>query len=220
MVKPRIAIVSPASPFRRDEFEAGVAELKALGFEPVYDERVFARRGYVAGEPQLRAAALHDAWSDPSIAALVGVRGGYGSLQVLPLLDAGLARNARKPFVGYSDLTSILTFLTGTCGLVAFHGPMVAGPPGASAAASRGMTAGRSWRASRARSLPASWPHRGWKRSGRAKRQDRCSAARSRSSSARSARRTRSIRLQASYCSWTRSGNGRTASTGCSRSSG
>jgi muramoyltetrapeptide carboxypeptidase len=134
MVKPRalrpgdrIAIVSPASPFKRDEFEAGVAELQALGFEPVYDQRVFARRGYVAGEPEVRAAALHDAWGDPSIAALVGVRGGYGSLQVLPLLDADLARNARKPFVGYSDLTSILTFLTGTCGLVAFHGPMLAG---------------------------------------------------------------------------------------------
>jgi muramoyltetrapeptide carboxypeptidase len=134
MVKPRalrpgdrIAVVSPASPFKRDEFEAGVAELRVLGFEPVFDERVFARRGYVAGEPEVRAAALHDAWTDPSIAALVGVRGGYGSLQVLPLLDATLARTARKPFIGYSDLTSLLVFLNGVCGLVAFHGPMLAG---------------------------------------------------------------------------------------------
>jgi muramoyltetrapeptide carboxypeptidase len=134
MVKPRalrpgdrVAVVSPASPFKRDEFEAGVAELRALGFEPVYDERVFARRGYVAGEPEVRAAAIHDAWRDPSIAALVGVRGGYGSMQVLPLLDADLARTARKPFLGYSDLTSLLIFLTGACGLVAFHGPMLAG---------------------------------------------------------------------------------------------
>jgi muramoyltetrapeptide carboxypeptidase len=134
MVKPhalrpgdRIAVVSPASPFKRDEFEAGVTELKALGFEPVYDERVFARRGYVSGEPEMRAAALHDAWRDPSIAALVGVRGGYGSMQLLPHLDADLARTARKPFIGYSDLTSLLIFLNGICGLVAFHGPMLAG---------------------------------------------------------------------------------------------
>jgi muramoyltetrapeptide carboxypeptidase len=134
MVKPhalrpgdRIAVVSPASPFKRDEFEAGVTELKALGFEPVYDERVFARRGYVSGEPEMRAAALHDAWRDPSIAALVGVRGGYGSVQLLPHLDADLARTARKPFIGYSDLTSLLIFLNGICGLVAFHGPMLAG---------------------------------------------------------------------------------------------
>jgi muramoyltetrapeptide carboxypeptidase len=134
MVKPhavrpgdRVAVVSPASPFKRDEFDAGLAELRALGFEPVYDERVFAKRGYVSGDPQIRAAAIHGAWSDPSIAAVVGVRGGYGSMQLLPLLDADLARTTRKAFIGYSDLTSLLVFLTGTCGLVSFHGPTVVG---------------------------------------------------------------------------------------------
>jgi muramoyltetrapeptide carboxypeptidase len=123
----RIAVVAPASPFSRDEFDAGVAELRALGFEPVFDERVFARQSYVAGDAALRAAAIHDAWRDPDVAALIGVRGGYGSVQVLPLLDRALARRARKALIGYSDLTSILSFLTGCCNLVAFHGPMLAG---------------------------------------------------------------------------------------------
>jgi muramoyltetrapeptide carboxypeptidase len=36
-------------------------------------------------------------------------------------------RRARKPIVGYSDLTSLLVFVTQRCGLVAFHGPTVAG---------------------------------------------------------------------------------------------
>ena len=40
----RIAIVAPASPFDRDEFDRGVEEIRRLGFEPVYDESVFARR--------------------------------------------------------------------------------------------------------------------------------------------------------------------------------
>jgi muramoyltetrapeptide carboxypeptidase len=130
----RVAVVAPASPFAREEFDRGIDEIRRLGFEPVYDESVFARQGYVAGAPQVRAAAIHAAWSDPDVAGLIGVRGGYGSAQVLPLLDRELARRAGKPFVGYSDLTAMLTFLTCGCHLVAFHGPMLAGRLGRGAA--------------------------------------------------------------------------------------
>ena len=123
----RLAIVAPASPFTREEFDSGLQEIRRLGFEPVYDDSVFARERYVAGTPAVRAAAIHAAWRDPSIAGVIGVRGGYGSAQLLPLLNRDEARGAAKPFIGYSDLTSVLTFLTLGCDLVAFHGPMLAG---------------------------------------------------------------------------------------------
>jgi len=121
----RLAVVSPASPFNRDEFDLGIEEIRRLGFIPVFDDTVFERQRYVSGPPELRAAAIRTAWRDPSIAGLVGVRGGFGSAQVLPLLDRDEAQRAGKPFIGYSDLTSILTFLTLGCDLVAFHGPML-----------------------------------------------------------------------------------------------
>jgi muramoyltetrapeptide carboxypeptidase len=121
----RIALVAPASPFERAEFDRGVEELRRLGFEPVFDETVFARRHYVAGPADVRAGALRRAWSDPSIHGVLGVRGGYGSAQILPLLDRGEMNAACKAFIGYSDLTAILMFLTLGCGMVAFHGPMI-----------------------------------------------------------------------------------------------
>lgn len=122
----RLAVVAPASPFGREEFDQGIAELGRMGFVPVYDDSVFARERYVAGAPELRAAAIRQAWRDPSIAGIIGVRGGYGSAQLLPLLDPAEARRTCKAFIGYSDLTAILTFLTGLSGIVAFHGPMLA----------------------------------------------------------------------------------------------
>jgi muramoyltetrapeptide carboxypeptidase len=123
----RVALVAPASPFSRDAFDRGVVELRRIGYQPVYDDSVFARRRYTAGDASLRAAAFRRAWTDPSIAALIAVRGGYGSVHLLPLLDPDEIRTAPKPFIGYSDNTSLLAWLTGHCGVVSFHGPMIDG---------------------------------------------------------------------------------------------
>ena len=123
----RIAIIAPASPFLREDFDAGLAELRSLGFDPVYSDDVFARDGYLAGSAELRARAWHAAWSDPDVTAIIAVRGGYGSVQMLPLLDVRPVQKQPKAFVGYSDNTSLLTWLTQHCGIVAFHGPMIAG---------------------------------------------------------------------------------------------
>jgi muramoyltetrapeptide carboxypeptidase len=123
----RVAIVAPASPFTREDFDAGIEEIRRLGFEPVYDQDVFARDRYLAGSPELRARAFQTAWTDPSVTAVIAVRGGYGSVHLLPLLDARQIASSAKIFMGYSDNTSLLTWLTQPCGMVAFHGPMLAG---------------------------------------------------------------------------------------------
>lgn len=120
----RVALVAPASPFPHDEVDGGVAELKRLGLDAVYDDSLFARERFVAGPAEGRAQAIHRAWADPSIAALFCMRGGYGSAQVLPLLDAALMREARKALIGYSDITALLAFYL-RHGLTAIHGPMI-----------------------------------------------------------------------------------------------
>ena len=82
----RLALVAPASPFDRDVFDRGVSELRTLGFEPVFDDTVFDRRGYVAGDADARASRFRAAWRDPAVAGVVAARGGYGSTQMLPYL--------------------------------------------------------------------------------------------------------------------------------------
>jgi muramoyltetrapeptide carboxypeptidase len=123
----RVAVVSPASPFDRDEFDRGISELQRLGYVPVYDDSVFARSGYLSGPADLRAAAFTKAWTDPSVAALIAARGGYGSVQLLPFLDVSVIRARPKLFIGYSDTTTLLSWLTCGCGITALHGPMLEG---------------------------------------------------------------------------------------------
>ena len=120
----RVALVAPASSFPVEEVAAGVTELQRLGFEAVFDESLFDKERFVAGSVDTRVRAILKAWADPSVAALIAMRGGYGSAQLLPHLDPGVLISGRKALIGYSDITSLLTLYLRN-GLIAIHGPMI-----------------------------------------------------------------------------------------------
>jgi muramoyltetrapeptide carboxypeptidase len=62
---------------------------------------------------------------DPRVDAIVCARGGYGCSRILDALDADAVRAARKPLVGYSDVTALLLWQRRAAGLIGFHGPML-----------------------------------------------------------------------------------------------
>ncbi len=123
----RVALVAPASGFNREEFDRGVAELRRLGFVVEYADSVFTRLPTVAGAASVRAAALKDAWARDDIDAIVAVRGGYGSVETLPLLAPADIPSRPATFVGYSDVTSLHTWLNLHVGVTSVHGAMIDG---------------------------------------------------------------------------------------------
>jgi muramoyltetrapeptide carboxypeptidase len=123
----RIALVAPASPFDREQFDRGLAELARIGFDPVFDQDVFAREPIVAGSAERRAAELMQAMTREDVDAVMAVRGGYGSLEILSALDATRLRDRRTAFIGYSDVTCVHAFLNGQASLASVHGAMLEG---------------------------------------------------------------------------------------------
>ena len=121
----RIAVVAPASGCPQDELARGEAELRRLGFDPFHSEAVLERGTFSAGSPETRAADFMRAWADPSVAALVALRGGYGSAELLPLMQHLRPALAPKLFIGYSDTTALLSWLTCAGNVSALHGPMI-----------------------------------------------------------------------------------------------
>ncbi len=123
----RLAVVSPASTARAELVSAGVAHLRRLGFVvTVFPHTLDRGPIYYAGTAADRVKDLHAAFADPAIDGIVCTRGGWGSAELLPLLDGELIRAHPKAFIGYSDVTSLQTWLWNECGLVSFYGPMVA----------------------------------------------------------------------------------------------
>ncbi len=121
-----IGIVAPASNVRREELEAGINRLSELGYKVVIGDSVYEQDLYFAGTPAERAHDLMTMFQRDDVRAILCARGGYGSNYLLPLIDLDIIRRHPKIFVGYSDQTSLLTWINDETGLVTFHGPMAA----------------------------------------------------------------------------------------------
>ena len=123
----RVAVVSPASAARAELVEAGCERLRGFGYEPVVMPHALDRGPlYYAGTAEDRVADLHAAFVDESIDGVICTRGGWGSAELLPLLDRELVRANPKVFVGYSDHTSLHAWFWNECGMPTFYAPMVA----------------------------------------------------------------------------------------------
>jgi muramoyltetrapeptide carboxypeptidase len=121
-----VGIVAPASNIKRAELEAGCEALRRAGYRPFYFESIFDQDLYFAGSAERRARELEEMFVRDDVRAIVCARGGYGSNYLLEALDLEKIKAHPKIFVGYSDLTSLLTYFADATGLITFHGPMVA----------------------------------------------------------------------------------------------
>ncbi|MBI4459896.1 MAG: LD-carboxypeptidase [Acidobacteria bacterium] len=125
-----VGVVAPASSVELELLERGVRELEAIGYRIVVSEAVLARRGFFAGEHRRRTDSFLRFLEDPEIRAIFCARGGYGSnyvveqLSTRPLLRR-LQSMAPKIVMGYSDVTTLLLFLSQSLGWTTFLGPMV-----------------------------------------------------------------------------------------------
>jgi muramoyltetrapeptide carboxypeptidase len=121
-----IGVVAPGGAVSSEALERGVTCLEALGYRVRLGDHVLARRRYLAGTAEVRLADLIAMVRDPDVGAVICARGGYGTTQLLPLLDPTLLMANPKLIVGYSDVSPLLGWVIERCGVVALHGPMVA----------------------------------------------------------------------------------------------
>ena len=121
-----IGIVASASNVKEAELEAGCEALRKAGYKPFYFDSILQRDLYFAGSAERRARELEEMFERDDVRAIVCARGGYGSNYLLRELDWAKVKAHPKIFVGYSDLTTLLTQFLGANGMAVFHGPMVA----------------------------------------------------------------------------------------------
>lgn len=123
-----IALIGVSGCIRGDHTEESVAasaeKLRKLGFRVRVDESVYGHYGYLSGTDRQRADALNRAFADDAVDGVWCVKGGYGCIRLLDLIDWDMIRSHPKAFIGYSDITTLHSALHEKCSLCTFHGPM------------------------------------------------------------------------------------------------
>ncbi|WP_326968054.1 S66 peptidase family protein [Arthrobacter sp. CG_A4] len=126
----RVGLVASSGPPVPELLGRSIALLESWGLVPVPGENLRAthpRAVYLAGEDARRAADLQNAWCDPTLAAVFVVRGGYGAVRLLDLLDVDKLRAAApKPLFGSSDVTGIHEFWAERLDMSTWFTPMLA----------------------------------------------------------------------------------------------
>lgn len=119
-----IALASCVPGDRETVVREAAAKLEAQGFKVRIDPTCYHQWGHFAGTDAERAAAINNAFADDSVDGVWCIRGGYGCIRLLKLIDWDMIAAHPKTFVGYSDITTIHSVLHERCGMCTFHGPM------------------------------------------------------------------------------------------------
>lgn len=120
----RVALAAPARAVTPEEMAPAIATLQAWGLQVVVPEGLYERDGQLAGDDRHRAALMQSLLDDPCIAAIVCVRGGYGTVRIVDRLDFSRFAEHPKWIVGYSDVTVLHCHIQATLGLPTLHATM------------------------------------------------------------------------------------------------
>ena len=123
-----IGVVATSFPFPTDtqsdyylRYRKAVSELGEMGFKVKEGKNLRKTKWWFAGTPQERAKDINDMFSDKEVKAVIVHDGGQSAIAILEHIDYELIRSNPKPFMGFSDITNILTAMFTKTGLVGFH---------------------------------------------------------------------------------------------------
>lgn len=119
----KIALVCPAKKLPKP-IDNAIALLESWGLEVIIGESLYASHHQFAGSDKLRKKDIQHFLDDPDIKAIISGRGGYGTIRIIDDLDFAKFNQQPKWFVGFSDITVLLSHLVAQCNVQCIHGQM------------------------------------------------------------------------------------------------
>jgi len=120
-----IGVVAPSRPLWniQKEVDLGLERLEKSGFVIKKGKHLDKHFYYSAGSKAERIEDLHAMFVDQEVDAIICATGGSSSIDLIKYLDFDVIKKNPKPFIGYSDITTLLLAIERNVEGVAIHGP-------------------------------------------------------------------------------------------------
>lgn len=119
-----IGVFAPSSFVEKKNVLKAKKYLEDKGFNvylhPQYEEKY----NQSAGTTEAKVNALHELFGNDEINAIIAAGGGNRALHMLEHIDYDLIRDNPKIFMGFSDVTALLSSFSARTNLTTFHGPV------------------------------------------------------------------------------------------------
>ena len=120
----KVALLSPSYSTPDSNIQKTADVIKEWGFTPEIGKNVGKlEAGKYAGTAEERAEDFIAALKDTSIKAILCNRGGYGTIQLVDLIDLKLVKDNPKWLIGFSDISTLHAMQT-KAGVMSIHGTM------------------------------------------------------------------------------------------------
>lgn len=116
-----IGIISPSWVADRNDYEKYAQGIESLGFQVRFGRNIYKDTYKYTASTAERVDDLNDMVYDGNV-KMVFFGGGYGSVDLLPYIDYDRIKEAPKPFLSYSDGTSILNAIYARTGIITYYG--------------------------------------------------------------------------------------------------
>jgi len=119
-----VAIISPAWSIDDDKINDGIQVLEEWGLKVRIGRNALNQDGPYAGTDSQRISDLQEMTDNNNIKAVLCSRGGYGLLKIIDRVDFSALKRCPKWYVGFSDITILLIWLSEKLNMVSVHGEM------------------------------------------------------------------------------------------------
>ena len=120
-----IEIIAPGSHAPLNHLEKGAEIIRSWGYNVIYDSALIKPQIFLSNSDEYRFESFKKAMNNPKTKMVWCLRGGYGAIRLLPMVEKMAKPRSPKLLIGLSDISSLQAVITQKWNFPCLHSALI-----------------------------------------------------------------------------------------------